>query len=300
MNGPLDLRWHWKLLLHYSRLACELPQYDKKDFLQMGRRMRALSINYRVLHERADLHEILSLNGDVKNLKESVNNHIETLSNLLFPVRILIFFKIISLTSKKWIIPKYKSIVKLQKSSQSRGIVFTTGIWHFELCLHLILTLKKVIKTTLPMEVFHAGPKDLPLVMRKALHSLNVRTVDIWDHFDTEARDAGGWSIKPFAILASSFKEVIFIDADALFLQDPLMIFETSKIYAETGSFFYTDRSLGGGYDDASWFKSFVPFPSMHAQSNRFMNALTAHEMESGAVVLNKGNAGVFMGLLTV
>jgi hypothetical protein len=46
-------------------------------------------------------------------------------------------------------------------------------------------------------------------------------------------------------MLASSFSQLIFIDADVLFLQDPNKVyFEDSKLFKDFGTMFYFDRTI--------------------------------------------------------
>ena len=53
----------------------------------------------------------------------------------------------------------------------------------------------------------------------------------------------GGWALRPFAILASSFKKVILCDADTIFLQDPAVLLQEPG-FRDTGTVFYHDRLL--------------------------------------------------------
>jgi hypothetical protein len=87
-------------------------------------------------------------------------------------------------------------------NSQNRGIVFTTGQWHFELAIHSIWTLRTVLKCTLPIEVHYAGPGDLRPEMLEAFNKIDgVKTVDVWEYFADEARNLGGWSVcVPFSL----------------------------------------------------------------------------------------------------
>ena len=53
----------------------------------------------------------------------------------------------------------------------------------------------------------------------------------------------GGWAMRPFAMLASSFKKVILSDADTIFLQDPRKLLH-EPTFQEYGSIFWHDRIL--------------------------------------------------------
>jgi alpha 1,3-mannosyltransferase len=49
----------------------------------------------------------------------------------------------------------------------------------------------------------------------------------------------GSWAVKPFAILASQFEQVMLIDADVVFVQPPEVLFDHAG-YRETGALFFS------------------------------------------------------------
>lgn len=55
--------------------------------------------------------------------------------------------------------------------------------------------------------------------------------------------DRKGWSLKPFAILESSFKEVLFLDSDIAPAKNPEYLFEYEP-YKEKGSIFWSDTCV--------------------------------------------------------
>jgi len=100
----------------------------------------------------------------------------------------------------------------------------------------------------------------LPWEYRETLESISsntsaggtIRVVDINNFFpDPEGvmNMPGGWALRPFAILASSFKKVILTDADTVFLQDPALLLEEPG-FQDTGALFYHDRVLGPAGDE--------------------------------------------------
>jgi alpha 1,3-mannosyltransferase len=52
-----------------------------------------------------------------------------------------------------------------------------------------------------------------------------------------------GWAAKPMAMLLSSFREVILIDADVLFFVDPTLLFSDPE-YLRLGALFFRNRLL--------------------------------------------------------
>ena len=101
---------------------------------------------------------------------------------------------------------------------------------------------------------------------------------------DTEWRLAG-WAAKPFAILLSSFREVLFIDADALFFKNPEMLFEDPG-YQETGALFFKDRVILPEFRRDLLYRILPePIPKAARQSY-FWTGLSGHMQESGVVLV--------------
>ncbi|EGF79381.1 hypothetical protein BATDEDRAFT_89480 [Batrachochytrium dendrobatidis JAM81] len=223
---------------------------------------------------RVSLHKTL-YEAHSKNVTE-LTVPMEDLESLLFP----------------WVKAgnKFKSISHLASSFTGRGIVMTTGRYHFEYARHAITVIRN-LGCTLPIQLFYIGEDDLPKDNRDALELISgVTTLDIKQYFEPNGPDLSGWAVKPFAILASSFEEIIFLDADALFFQSPDVMFNW-KAYNDTGAVFFMDRTLFAGTDSPGlkFFQSIVPEPSEYAKtSGRLIPKLTVHEGESGVIVWNK------------
>ncbi|ORY30490.1 hypothetical protein BCR33DRAFT_724308 [Rhizoclosmatium globosum] len=293
------------LSCHAWAMDYRSSEYNRTDFLLMGTRARALRIAYTLLYDRKDLHPQLEQISTPK-----FNNPTDTpyVKHKKLITQLKAIVKDLTKLMYPWIpaSPKLKSIRAIQKYAQGvekeneRGIIFSTGRGHFELAVHAITALRNVLGCDLPIEVHHMGPNDLDKHMLQAFNAMpNVRTVDVWDFWGTEARNLRGWAIKPFALLASSFQKVMFLDADAVFIQNPDLLFTNSKLFAKYGQLFYNDRTITGYEWCYNWFTSFVPSISRYTNSLRFMKKDTVHEMESGVVVIDKTRTGVLHGLLT-
>ncbi|KAJ3135771.1 hypothetical protein HK100_002362 [Physocladia obscura] len=312
LDAPLNVRSTWNRIHQYA-LKVHSLEYDRADIHQLARRVRANLIAYSLLYEKPSLIPLLALSAS--DHKTSAADATDALTRDLHAVVNGITNLVFS-----WIKPKFSSIRSLHDSFSAKkvasassksddletqvnkiyqpGIVITTGKWHFELAVHAIITLRRVLNCTLPIEIQYMGENDLTKDMRKAFNSMpNVKTVDVLETFNTP--NIGGWAIKPFSILASSFRHVIFMDADALFFQDPEFMLRESVIYKQFGQIFYHDRSLFKN-DPATWFHGINPVMSKYAKSLRYLNGLTHHEMESGVVVMDKGRTGILHALLMV
>jgi alpha 1,3-mannosyltransferase len=149
----------------------------------------------------------------------------------------------------------YSSIFDIMDSyTEEAGIVICVGRVGFRWAVHQIVTLRAVLGCSLPIEVFYGGDDDLPEPYRTFIETLenafptfgSISTVDIKQKFpdpDGVLGLPGGWAMRPFAILASSFKTVILTDADVVFLQDPKILLQEPAL-ANYGSVFWLDRLL--------------------------------------------------------
>jgi len=200
-----------------------------------------------------------------------------------------------------WIYGKqFLAIDEFIGSYHGRGIVICTGSFHFKYAQSTIDTLRNLLRTKLPIEVFYNGEDDLTMKEQQTLLAYpNVYLSNLSDYFNDDIIKCKKWAIKPYAILASRFTEVILIDADALFIRDPAELFK-SKGYEETGTLFFRDRTLpkNSPNDSLLWFKEWAKNPLEETKNSRFWNGLTVHEMDSSAVVINKEKA--LLGLLSV
>ena len=281
---------------------------DAKD-LDIGHIAR----NTAVLKDLLRIYEGLSPTREQE--KESFKRTIETLQQTLFPW----------ITKPKDGSRTYTSFFDLTNSyTQDAGIVISTGKeGGFRWAVHQIIALRGVLNSTLPIEVFYGGDDDLSKPYRDFLHLIesafpesgSITTVDITEKFpdpDELLGLPGGWAMRPFAILASSFKTVILADADAIFLQDPRKILDEVNLQ-KFGSMFWHDRILGPASEETyKWADELLETAKAknrdNLQASGWFNKTTFYEMEryflsrinlinSGALVIDKTRnlAGVLM-----
>ncbi|KAI8604305.1 mannosyltransferase putative-domain-containing protein [Dissophora ornata] len=197
-----------------------------------------------------------------------------------------------------WVHFGRRSSFSLYRSFKGRGLVFCAGNGQFEFLVTSIQAIRSRLKSTLPIQVFHMGEGDLSRDRQQYLRDMtsDIDIVDVTQLLDNDYMKLGGWSIKPFAMLASSFEEVMFVDADAYFLQDPVVLFDDPG-YLATGALFFYDRTLFPGWAVGSdWLKSVTPILSSFPPTSRMFRKVSAHEQESGVVLINKKTR--FLGLL--
>ncbi|KAI9346181.1 mannosyltransferase putative-domain-containing protein [Obelidium mucronatum] len=299
-GGSISKNFNYKeAFKHIHSYSKRIPaiKYDIEHFHQMALRARALFISYRILHEasptlQSELAAVVTPGGTVKEFTASLNDAVNDLTQVLYP----------------WINPPYSSIINMQLSflqGASVGIAFTCGTRQFYMTQHAIISLREVWNIHLPIEVFYAGSSDLHPFMVDALNKMkNVKAINILDIFSAETHKWGGWSLKPFAILAASFRTVLFMDADVLFLKDPREVLK-SKLFRKNGHLFYRDRKLReeGYVKGTVWLNELNPHMSRYGRSLSYTNLdpsiySTTHQMESGFIPVDKGRSGVLFSLL--
>lgn len=250
-----------------------------------------------IARQTAVLKDLLTIYEEIPNTQEAYHDRqalrdtIDTMQRVLYP----------------WTTHVYSSLFDLIDSyTEDAGIVISAGInGGFHWAVHQIISLRRVLNCSLPIEVFYGGDKDLPVEYRLFIESIDssfpghnsIRTVDITEKFP----DPEGildlpekWAIRPYALLASSFKTVILTDADTIFLQNPMVLLE-EPAYKEYGSIFWHDRrNINSGVEetykwteellesvkaknmdkvrDAGWFRR----ETAHEMERSFVNAIQA------------------------
>lgn len=122
-----------------------------------------------------------------------------------------------------------------------RGIVICGGGIRYFTCAWVCINMLRKLGCTLPVEVWHFGKSEMSHEMQKLLVPLNAKAVDALEvKQEHPVRILNGWELKPYAIIHSSFEEVLFLDADNIPVVNPEFLFETAQ-YKETGAIFWPD-----------------------------------------------------------
>ena len=245
-------------------------------------------VQYLRSHEHAGLSEgIEGLNemGLAQQIRsyESYRYFLAKFGQLLFP----------------WTAPYFSDHMSLHAHFKrgGRGIVLTAGDDQAPYLLTIIPVMRQ-LGCKLPIEVMYLGDSDLSEDFRSDLEYIDgVVTRDIAQMVNDEGWRLAGWAAKPFAILFSSFREVIFIDADSLFFRNPEVLFDEAQ-YKQTGALFFKDRLIMPE-SKKRWLQQILPKPiSKQVKQSRFWTGDSGHMQESGVVVVDKWRH--FMALLLV
>jgi hypothetical protein len=124
---------------------------------------------------------------------------------------------------------------------RGRGIVIPAGGEIYLSCAWVCIKMLRHLGCTLPIEVWHLGAEELDGEMRSLLKSLEANTVDGRSLLAAHpVRILNGWELKAYALLHSTFSEVLLLDADNVPVVDPTFLFDTAQ-YGRSGAIFWPD-----------------------------------------------------------
>ena len=124
---------------------------------------------------------------------------------------------------------------------EDRGIVICAGGPKYFTCAWVCVQMLRKMGCTLPVEFWHLGSFEMDDNMRALVAPLGVTCVDAHNFLELyPVRSLGGWELNPYAMIHSSFEEIIFLDADNVPVVNPEFLFDTPQ-YQETGAIFWPD-----------------------------------------------------------
>ncbi|CAH0482869.1 unnamed protein product [Peronospora belbahrii] len=139
--------------------------------------------------------------------------------------------------------------------TEPRGIVLPLYDDIALLGFSLLLELRH-LQVTLPVEIPHCG--DLSMTFQRKMHrqDKNVRFIDVCQLAVNAVSDTRPlfcvdlahchdkfrrFEIKVLALVYSRFQEIMLLDADTVFFQNPMSLWKTNQ-YKNTGTLFFNDR----------------------------------------------------------
>jgi len=162
-------------------------------------------------------------------------------------------------------------------SLNGRGIVITGGGRYF-VSAYVTIRVIRMVGCTLPIELWHLeGEMDQQMI--DIVAPLGVTCHDASEHASGTGYFVDhwwkGWQLKAYALLHSSFAEVLMLDADSYPVRDPSFVFDWPG-YVEAGAVFWPDVG-----------ESSKMFPRGAAQSLG-VPSFTETPTESGQMVVDK------------
>lgn len=153
----------------------------------------------------------------------------------------------LSVESAPELLSRFLGKLPSQRSDRSgRGVVMCAGGLSYLTNAWVCIRRLRASGCSLPIELWHLGPHEMPEHWEYRLAPYGVVCRDArMEHPVISMKQMGGWELKPFAIAHSSFREVLFLDADNVPLIDPARLFEETA-YRENGAIFWPDRGRMG------------------------------------------------------
>src|SRR6266704_5059621 len=143
---------------------------------------------------------------------------------------------------------------------EGRGIVVCAGGDKYFACAMVVVGVLRQLGCQLPVEMWYLGPAELDPQMRRLAEDRGVQCIDAWEVARCHpVRILNGWELKPYAIIHSRFREVLFLDADNVPVLDPTFLFDDSE-YQDKGAIFWPD----------------VPQAALYARLRRWNNGASA------------------------
>lgn len=132
---------------------------------------------------------------------------------------------------------------------------------------------------TLPVEIYHVGDQevrdvDRDMFRREFGDSVRFMDATSYDLGGVRPTNLQGFEIKPYAVLLTSFDDILFLDADCAPLKNPEYVFDDPS-YKEYGNMFWPDYGVNSNLIRPSWITETPQFPK-------------GFETESGQFVVNK------------
>ena len=133
---------------------------------------------------------------------------------------------------------------KIVYNAGTRGIVVTAGGSYLPLAVVTLRILKR-LGSTLPMDIFLQSSKEYEThICEEVLPKLNARCVILSEILAATAADKKPeikhYQLKIFAMLFSSFEDMLFLDADSWPIVDPARLFKMEP-YKSTGMVLWPD-----------------------------------------------------------
>ncbi|KAJ3269815.1 hypothetical protein HDV01_000912 [Terramyces sp. JEL0728] len=185
--------------------------------------------------------------------------------------------------------PSFGDSVSMRQSFSGRGIVIAVGNQYTDMALSTILMIRSIHRCIIRIEIFFNGADDLSKENQAKFKKIpNLKVIDISKIYPKEL-ELNTWDMKPFAMLASSFRKVMLIDADTVFLQSPSKLF-ADPLFSDHGALFFNDRTTFHiEYYKIKWIKMLLQTRlSEKASKNRLITNKSRHMQESGVVMIDK------------
>ncbi len=155
---------------------------------------------------------------------------------------------------------------------EGKGVVVCAGGVTYLLHAWVHLNRLRQVGCALPAELWYYGEEEICPDFIEAFAEIDVECRDLKKMYPGLER---GYVLKPFAIAASKFEEVILLDADNHPLHDPTFLFESPE-YLQNGAIFWPDLHVLTDHNPIWFVTDLSPLGELSSAQ------------ESGQLVINK------------
>lgn len=134
-------------------------------------------------------------------------------------------------------------MTKPPKDLPGRGIVIPGGGEKYLPSVWVNVNMLRHVGCTLPIQVWHLGPEEMPDAFRQKLEPLGVECVDARKLRDERLphKRLNGYEVKAYSMLHCPWAQVLLMDADNVAVRDPSFLFD-EPAFKEHGAIFWPDR----------------------------------------------------------
>lgn len=150
-----------------------------------------------------------------------------------------------------------------------RGIVICAGGLRYFTCSWIAVKMLRSLGCQLPIEIWYLGNE----LSEEIIRAFQVMNVTCRNFLENGPVSLSGFMLKPLSIIKSSFREVLFLDADNICVGDPTSLF-SAPAYLEHGAMFWPDYWRTDPHN---------PIWEIIGSSN-----FNIPEQESGQILINK------------
>lgn len=189
----------------------------------------------------ADVIRRIEMYLDGKKLYHSTRSEGEAVETVFFSSEDLSQVRLTEATARIAAEQFVKNIPPYPSGFEGRGIVICAGGARYFANAWVCINMLRNLGCKLPIQLWHLGTNEIDERMRSWVKPHDVECVDALKvRKEHPARILNGWELKPYSIIHSRFREVLYLDADNMPVANPEFLFETWN-YKETGAIFWPD-----------------------------------------------------------
>lgn len=133
--------------------------------------------------------------------------------------------------------------------AEGEGIVMVAGGARYSKEAYVTLSLLRERGCTLPVQIWHLGPREINDHIRAKFQPLDVEFVDAFEVAKKHPmRRLSGWECKSFAVKHCPFRHVLLLDSDSHPVIEPADLFKTPA-YEKMGAIFFPDIAKNRKHD---------------------------------------------------